>query len=141
MKIVPLCGYSDRLSGRPGDVLNFMVSANSEIPKGETVTARVFRSISADPNPAGQGVVEENCDNICPPITFPAREQPFYPGSYAETTTPLSVTAEQELEFSARFFPTLPGGKAQTIISADGLALGLNETGMSALPVMTRSPR
>ena len=60
MKTVPLVGYSDKLSGRPGDRINFMVSSEH---KGD-FTAELFRSISADPNPQGLGVVEQSCDEF-----------------------------------------------------------------------------
>mgnify|MGYP003996795153 FL=1 len=52
--MIPLIGYSDRLSGRPGDTISFKVSSIS----AEPFEAELFRSISADPNPAGPGVIE-----------------------------------------------------------------------------------
>ena len=46
MKKVPIVGYSEKLSGRPGDRINFMVSSEH---KGD-FTAQLFRSVNADPN-------------------------------------------------------------------------------------------
>ena len=60
MKTVPLVGYSDKLSGRPGERINFMVSSEHK----EDFTAELFRSISADPNPQGLGVFEQSCDEF-----------------------------------------------------------------------------
>ena len=79
MKTVPLVGYSDKLSGRPGERINFMVSSEH---KGD-FTAELFRSISADPNPQGLGVVEQSCDEFFPKKSFLSRKQAFHPGSYA----------------------------------------------------------
>ena len=45
MQTVSLAGYSDKLSGRSGDEINFMVSSQLDAP----YEARLFRSISADP--------------------------------------------------------------------------------------------
>ena len=62
MKTVPIVGYSEKLSGRPGDRINFMVSSEHK----EDFTAQLFRSVSADPNPNGQGIVEYACDDFFP---------------------------------------------------------------------------
>ena len=56
---IKLIGYSDKLSARPGDQINFHVSNETH----QNVLTYLTRSISADPNPAGMGVVETNC--IC----------------------------------------------------------------------------
>ena len=54
--IVDLIGYTDKLSGRAGDTINFKVSSQLDAP----VEARLLRSICADANPAGMGIVETN---------------------------------------------------------------------------------
>ena len=75
MKTVPLVGYSDKLSGRPGERINFMVSSEHE---GD-FKAELFRSISADPNPQGLGVLEQSCDEFFTKKSFLSRQQSFYP--------------------------------------------------------------
>lgn len=50
--MIPLIGYADKLSGRPGERVAIKVS--SEL--GGTYRAELVRVISGDPNPAGPGV-------------------------------------------------------------------------------------
>ena len=90
MKKVPIVGYSEKLSGRPGDRINFMVSSEH---KGD-FTAQLFRTVSADPNPNGQGIVEYACDDFFPKKAFPSRRQKFHPGSYGMTEQPLKMTVD-----------------------------------------------
>ena len=75
----PLLGYTDRLSARPGETVQVKVSSGLE---GE-YQASLVRIICADPNPEGSGVVEEAVDGGFVG-TYPARVQPFTPGSCAQ---------------------------------------------------------
>ena len=54
----PLLGYADQLAARPGETVEVKVSSYLE---GE-YTARLVRTICADPNPEGMGLVEEPID-------------------------------------------------------------------------------
>ncbi|MXW85946.1 MAG: hypothetical protein F4Z55_08525, partial [Boseongicola sp. SB0667_bin_21] len=85
--IVPLVGYSDRLSVRPGETVGFKVSSTGTEP----FTAWLTRSISADPNPAGMGIVEEPMEEAFAEQAFPSRYQPFHPGSHAITEERVSL--------------------------------------------------
>ena len=53
--MIPLIGYADRLSLRPGETINFKVSCSSADP----YEARLVRIICGDPNPDGPGIKEE----------------------------------------------------------------------------------
>ena len=53
--MLPLAGYADRMSVRPGETIAFKVSSADDLG----YSARLVRVISADANPAGPGVVEE----------------------------------------------------------------------------------
>ena len=75
---LPLLGYVDRLSARPGDKLNFKVSSTASKP----FKAHLVRSISADPNPGGPGVVEDDASQYFTPARFPSVHRPFLAGSY-----------------------------------------------------------
>jgi len=88
MRTVPLVGYTSKLSGRPGSKIDFKISSQSQSP----IKAQLFRSISADPNPKGVGIVEESCEEFFPVQTFAGRNQPFYPGSYGKTAIPVAIT-------------------------------------------------
>ncbi|NCW55147.1 MAG: N,N-dimethylformamidase large subunit, partial [Rhodobacteraceae bacterium] len=91
-----MIGYSSRLSGRANERIDFMVSSEHE----ENYTARLFRSISADPNPQGMGLVEYACDDLFREQSFISRKQRFSPGSYGITTEQLKIRAEQKIMFS-----------------------------------------
>jgi len=78
MQELPVTGYLDRFSRRPGESLAAQVS----VPSGQTCRARLVRVISGDPNPAGPGLRFEDLSARFD-ITFPGRHQPIHAGSYA----------------------------------------------------------
>ena len=127
--IVDLIGYSDKLSGRPGDIINFKVSSQLNAP----VEARLLRSICADANPAGMGIVETNCDDFFSPQQFTAKNQPFHPGSYARTISPLQQHADDTIQISVTVFPTLLTKGIQTIVSIGDTRLDLDASGFVSL--------
>ena len=53
--MIPLIGYADRMSVRPGETINFKVSSSGPDP----YTASLVRLICSDPNPDGPGIKEE----------------------------------------------------------------------------------
>lgn len=125
METVPIVGYSDKLSGRPGDRINFMVSSEH---KGD-FTAQLFRSVNADPNPKGQGIVEYACDDFFPKQSFLSRKQKFEPGSYGITEKPLKMTVDDNVRFSVVIFPTLKTSHPQTLIEFGQFCLTLDPEG------------
>ncbi|WP_227268451.1 N,N-dimethylformamidase beta subunit family domain-containing protein [Roseobacter weihaiensis] len=124
-KDLPLLGYVDQLSARPGDTLDFMVSSVSTKP----FEARLMRSISADPNPAGPGIVEEAADTYFAPIRVASVQQPFAAGSYGIGREALKATATSEVILSARIYPTFRSPQAQTVMSIGQYDLGIDATG------------
>jgi N,N-dimethylformamidase len=124
---IALLGYSDRLSARPGETIEFKVSCTFE----GSVEAWLTRSICADPNPASPGIVEESAEAWFAPHTFPARHQHFHRGSYAVTEQP--VTQHQSVRLLATVFPMLAKRAPQTIMNIDGLTLCLDEAGAAAI--------
>lgn len=129
--IVPLVGYSDRLSLRPGETISFNVSSTVSDP----YTAWMTRSISADPNPAGMGIVEESVDDAFPEQSFPSRYQPFFPGSYGITDKSVVLSLKKGFGIAATVFPTLAKQSRQTILSVAEIALFVDEEGAVALTV------
>jgi len=125
MQTVSLVGYSDKLSARPGDKIDFMVSSQSDAP----YEARLFRSISADPNPAGAGLVEHRCERFFPDQKFPSRRQSFHPGSHLLTVAPLVLDAQRAVTLSLMLYPTLQTPATQTLLSFGKFALELNPQG------------
>lgn len=77
-----LAAYTDRLSGRPGDVVRFQVSSSSG---GGRVKASLTRCTCADPNPDGPGRAEEDASEWFEPREFEGRRQAFRGGSHARS--------------------------------------------------------
>lgn len=75
---LPVTGYLDRLSRRPGERFRAMVSARD----GGPVRARLLRVISGDPNPDGPGLRFEDLSHRFD-ITFDGERQAIHAGSHA----------------------------------------------------------
>ena len=120
---IPLIGYADRWSARPGETVEFKVSSRA----AEPYRARLVRVISADPNPAGPGIKEEAVGSGIEG-TWPSRAQNAALGSYARIRGARLET--EALTVSATIWPTLPEREGQGILSwlgdAGGLALLLD---------------
>lgn len=129
-----LLGYADRLWARPGERLAFKVSSLAEAP----FTARLTRSICADPNPSGPGIVEEDASEHFAPLEVPSTERPFHPGSYGIAPSEIAVADAAAVELSAIVFPTLRTGRPQTILSVGELDLHLDPSGALALRLRDR---
>ncbi|MGI9503652.1 MAG: N,N-dimethylformamidase beta subunit family domain-containing protein, partial [Geminicoccaceae bacterium] len=115
---IPLLGYSDKLSGRPGDVIAFKVSSHVH----EDFSAKLVRVISADPNPEGPGLIEED---VAADFwgEYPSRPQPFFPGSFVRIDKSLTLAGVHALTLEAVIWPTLINGGEQTVLTVGGMAL------------------
>jgi N,N-dimethylformamidase len=145
--MLPIAGYADRLSVRPGETIGFKVSSRLSGP----YRARLVRVISADPNPAGPGIREEP---VAAEIeaSYPSREQPIHQGSYAIINANHDLSGGSGLTFIATIWPTLPDLKRrQGVLSAYdpntrlGFALAVGEDGsaeaiIGTTRVKTRRP-
>jgi N,N-dimethylformamidase len=80
---LPITGYLDRFSHRPGESFQVKVS----VPGGGSARARLVRVISGDPNPEGPGLRFADCGEHFD-HEFRARHQPVRPGSYARVPNP-----------------------------------------------------
>ncbi len=127
--MIPLIGYADRLSLRPGETISFKVSCQGSSP----YEADLVRIRCADPNPDGPGRQE---DPVPAPFagSYPARAQAIYRGSYVETEG-AGFPATEDFTLLATVWPTLPGKGTQSVLSCfdpaagRGIALGLGEDG------------
>ncbi len=128
-KEVPLAGYSDRLSVRPGERIAFKVSCTTDATE---VNARLLQSICADPNPAGPGIIERETDIAIEP--FAARHQPFHPGSYGTTSNAIKLSLPVT-ELTATVLPTLTKKREQCILGVAGLAIIIDADGGAALKI------
>ncbi|AXI49148.1 N,N-dimethylformamidase large subunit (plasmid) [Sulfitobacter sp. SK012] len=135
LKDIPLLGYVDRLSGRPGDTFNFKVSSTSAKP----FQAHLMRSISADPNPEGPGIVEEDASPYFKKSTYPSVHRPFAAGSYGIGQTNVTATPASEVALSARIYPTLRSAQAQTIVGIGRYDLRIDPDGAISLAIDGRT--
>ncbi|MEI8303818.1 MAG: N,N-dimethylformamidase beta subunit family domain-containing protein [Burkholderiales bacterium] len=126
--MLPLTGYAERLSVRPGETLRFHV-ANAT---GAAVSASVVRVICADPNPAIGGVstepvaIDVRCLAAPGPQTVPL-------GSCAALGRGGLLRAAGSLSLGLRLMPTLALERRQVVLSARdsqgrGLSLELTPT-------------
>ena len=110
--MLPLAGYADRLSARPGETLHFHV-ANAT---GAPVQARVVRVHCADPNPAIGGVRTEPVSAAVVTLIEPCA-QPVPLGSYGVIDTRSVLDGLTDCTVSIRIYPTLALPRRQVILS------------------------
>ena len=135
--MVPLIGYSDRLSVRPGETSKLKVSSHAD----ERYEAQLVRSICADPNPAGPGIIEEPVEAEFSGY-YPSRQQLFYPGSYAVVPVD-SGLALNSFTLIANVWPTHIEKGEQAILSLSddnglGIVLFINEQAQVTLRIENR---
>ena len=142
---LPITGYLDRFSHRPGETFAAFVS----VPGGGRCTARLVRVISGDPNPAGPGLRIEDFSAAFA-TEFEARHQPIRLGSHAliphaptrasgactwtalvwiakQPDTEVAVISEEEADRSV-LLALSPAGAVARIASPGGEALFATET-------------
>ncbi len=110
--MIPLTGYGDRLSARPGETIAFKISSEGPAP----YEASLVRIVCADPNPEGPGRIEEPVDAAFAG-SYPSRVQPIYPGSYARTDAGAPPSAAKGFTAIATIWPTTPSKDGQTILA------------------------
>lgn len=131
--MVPLTGYTDRLSATPGERIAFKISSTAAGPYRATLA----RVIHADPNPAGPGVkVEDLAHRFA--IERPSRAQPLALGSYARVDAAATLRLAGPLTVVAMVWPTLATAGEQCVVSrwdegaGAGWALSLGAGGVTA---------
>ena len=126
MQDVFIAGYSDKLSARPGETVTFSVSSRAREP----FTATLYRSISADPNPDGPGIIEDDASTYFKPSSFVSRYQKFTPGSFAQSTTDLRAVITADLVIKLWFMPTVLVAADQTLLAWGAVSIILDPQGM-----------
>lgn len=129
---VRLFGYTDRISVKPGEAIQFHVSSEG----ADTAEAQLVRLIHGDENPAGPGFVEEEV--ACAANgTWRVERQFTQVGSFLEVDDPAGRLAfEGSFTLFAFVHPTWPAsGKRQSVIGRwdgdrkQGYGIGLDEKG------------
>ncbi|WP_171182182.1 N,N-dimethylformamidase beta subunit family domain-containing protein [Ruegeria sp. HKCCD8929] len=126
---LPLTGYVEQLSGRPGETLEFKVSSSSDRP----FKVRLVRSISADPNPAGPGILEEDASAFFAPREVTSVHRPFYPGSYGMAEADIAAEAGTVLDFAVTICPTQRCDRVQSVLSCGEIDLCVDANGAACL--------
>jgi len=129
MTCIPLVGYSDKISLRSGETISFKVSSTLKKP----FKASLKRSISADPNPKGIGIIEEDASKYFKTTLVKSRIQNFDPGSYGVTKKLLKINIKKELNINVKIFPTLSVKRKQTILAYDNIELYIDSNGRLSL--------
>ncbi len=110
--MIPLTGYTDRLSAAPGEHIAFKVSSEATGP----YRASLARVAHADPNPAGPGVKVEDLAHRFS-IERPSRVQPVALGSYARVEAAAVLRLAGPLTVAALVWPTLTTRGEQCVVS------------------------
>jgi N,N-dimethylformamidase len=129
--MLPLIGYANRLSARPGDTLEFKVSSTLTEP----YEASLVRIRCADPNPEGPGIREEAIEA---PFAgrYASRRQDIQLGSYGLVESTGALENLASFTVVATVWPTTPMKGRQAIVAwgdPDGPGsgmLGLDDNGV-----------
>jgi N,N-dimethylformamidase len=114
---LPITGYFDRLSARPGETLTAHVSVRA----GGPFRARLARVICADPNPAGPGMrFQDLADQF--DRTFEGRHQPTGIGSYARIPAGPTRDPAAPCTWTALIWPGRTDRPQAVLAEADGNA-------------------
>jgi N,N-dimethylformamidase len=114
--MIPLIGYTDRFSARPGEAIAVKVSCTA----ASRYSADFVEILSADPNPDGPGVRYRNVDAQFNQ-SYPSRVQKAFCGSYAVVEYSRSVPVGAEWTFSVRVQPWLITADEQIVASIVGI--------------------
>jgi N,N-dimethylformamidase len=104
-------GYSDRLSARPGETINFMVSC-----RAAEYEASLVRLIHGDPNPLGPGFKATEIDSAMNG-RYRGREQKIHTGSYVSVPHAPPLELRGGFTIQAWIWPTTPLKGTQAVLT------------------------
>jgi N,N-dimethylformamidase len=129
-----ISGYCDRISARPGETLQFMVSAEGV----DAVDVGIVRLLHGDENPLGPGFVEHE---VAAPFStaIPVARQYSQLGSFVEIPDPAGLCLPAgSFTIHAFIWPTTPAKGRQGILTQwsqatqRGFGLGIDDSGCAA---------
>ncbi len=144
---LPITGYLDRFSHRPGETFTAHVSVRD----GGSYRVRLARVLSGDPNPQGPGVRFEDLSHRFD-ATFTGRRQPIHLGSYGIVTKGPVRDAALACTWTVLVNPGLVGaGQVMLseeaanagialLISAEGATARITSAGGGAIELATGTP-
>jgi N,N-dimethylformamidase len=119
---LPVTGYADRWSVKPGETIRFHIATDR--PRAYSV--RVARVLCGDPNPAGPGYREIAVPSALDG-THQGIAQPIVPGSFIDVPQ-IALPHDGPLAFAITLFPTLDTDAVQPLLTLDSavpVAIGL----------------
>jgi N,N-dimethylformamidase len=116
---LPITGYLDRFSHRPGETFNCYVSVAS----GGAWRARLIRVVSGDPNPAGPGLCDVDCSDRFD-RTFGGLRQAISLGSYGIVQRGPPCDAAAARTWTALICPGIVD-QMQAVLSEGPVVLGV----------------
>jgi len=137
--MIGLLGYADRISARPGETIQIMVSTDSL----DSYDAELVRIIQGDVNPDGPGYEEEVIPHDLGG-SFTGRFQPINLGSYGVVDDNSTFANLKSFGVLAAVWPTLPGQGCQVILSRQdpvtgvGFQVMLDEFGALAIEIQPK---
>ena len=139
--MIPITGYSDKLSAAIGETIEFKVSSRSANP----FRATLVRVVHADPNPAGPGMKFEELSGAFDG-DFASVEKPIASGSCVRIANAPLPGLSEGLTVCARIFPTAIGRGEQCVASQwdepsqTGYALLVGTEGVTVMLCTAGSP-
>lgn len=123
--MLPIIGYTDKLSVAPGETLDVMASSFG----AQKYRADLRRIIQGDTNPEGPGYKDHAIDlDLGPERTAIAK--PFRPGSCVIVPGRDMLGGLEDFTLTAVVYPSLLDGRRRTIIALPGVAeIGINASG------------
>jgi len=113
--VIPLIGYVDRFSARPGERIAVKVSSQLDQP----YRADLVRIIHADANPAGPGIKLADVPAALAG-TYPSRPQPVHVGSCGVIRSAKPLHLPDLCTIVVRVQPWLLDGRLQTVLAIEG---------------------
>ena len=113
--MVPLIGYVDWFSARPGERIAVKVSSRLTEP----YQADLVRIVHGDANPAGPGLKFEEVAAAFAG-TYPSRFQPVHSGSYGIVSPDKTFALPDPCTIVMRVQPWLPAARRQTVLAIAG---------------------
>lgn len=127
---VPLAGYSDRLSARPGNTIAFKLSAHGRtVIEHATVNSWLTQSICADANPSGPGIIERDAERWYKSAVHMVQEQSLNAGSYASTSPVPLIAPISSMQLAATIWPTHVNDNIQCIMAFGTFQVSLESDG------------
>src|ERR1700761_1940123 len=123
---LPITGYLDRFSHRPGETFSAFVSVRD----GGRYRARLVRALSGDPNPHGPGVRFEDLSHRFDQ-SFDGHRQAIHLGSYGIVTQGPKRDPNAACTWTVLVRPGLAKA-GQTLIAEESVTLLIGERGITA---------